>query len=581
MHETEIINMKKTIDLAPRFAKKFEAEAGLKFIEKLFAELPQLEMFLVGGMVRDTVIQHPTSKDYDFIARGVAFPQLLESLKQYGHVDLVGKNFAVIKFIPFDWPYKQPIDIALPRTEVAGGSGASRDVSAQADPTLPIEADLSRRDLTMNAIAWDLKRETLVDPFNGVVDLKNKLVRCVGNPHDRFQEDYSRILRALRFACRFDCEIEENTLNAIVEKVARLNDKEERGVVFELERKLEMETGEKKKAELRKKIEKQKKKDPSATTLEYIVPRETIFAEIVKCFKENPVRALDLLNDSGALDILLPEVTAMQGVEQPPLFHAEGDVWTHTRLMLKNLMGADFKKTFPDYKPSGEFALAVLFHDIGKPATQTMPETPDERIRFNEHDQEGAKITAEIARKFKVDSETATMWKYCIENHMFVMSAKNVGDIRLSKIAARFLDAQFAKELMMLFYLDSSATVRPDGTLPFENFERVQGFLKTIIQNREKQPKKIIDGDEIIEFFKLQKTETQLVGVVISVLSEFITTGKINTREEALVTLEKHKATFEIARQELALIRNRQNAGEKIKFDGDKVAEEILAQINR
>jgi hypothetical protein len=340
-----------------------------------------------------------------------------------------------------------------------------------------------------------------------------------------------------------------------------------------------METSAKGIADLMRKIEKQKKKDPDAVTYEYIVPRETIFTEIVKCFKENPVRALDILNDSGALDLLLPEVVAMQGVEQHPEHHAEGDVWEHTRLMLSNLNSEFFRNQFPDYKPSGEFALAVLFHDIGKPDTQTMPQDENDRIRFNGHDQQSVKIIADIVKRFKVATDIADMWKFCAGHHMFIMSTKDIGEIRLSKIAHRFMDAPYSKELFMLFHLDSSATLRPDGTLPMENFETVVGLLEQIKEIRANQPKKILDGDEIIEFFGLSKRESPFVGVAISVLSEFVTQGKINSKDEAMAFLSKHSVIFAEAIQELNETIKRQDAGEKIRFNNDEMAERILKKI--
>ena len=193
------------------------------FISKLLAEYPSAGIFIVGGAVRDVLLGWPV-KDYDLVAQGIPLDALISSLEKLGEVNLVGKRFGVIKFRPQDDAHF--FDIALPRKERSiNFSGAYRDFEIQSDYLLPIEEDLARRDFTINAMAYDLRHNTIVDPFFGQKDLKAKTIRTVGSAATRFQEDYSRMLRAVRFASRFGFSISEKTAAAIKKMAHHLHDK--------------------------------------------------------------------------------------------------------------------------------------------------------------------------------------------------------------------------------------------------------------------------------------------------------------------------------------------------------------------
>ena len=158
------------------------------------------------------------------VAQGIPLDALISSLEKLGEVNLVGKRFGVIKFRPQDDAHF--FDIALPRKERSiNFSGAYRDFEIQSDYLLPIEEDLARRDFTINAMAYDLRHNTIVDPFFGQKDLKAKTIRTVGSAATRFQEDYSRMLRAVRFASRFGFSISEKTAAAIKKMAHHLHDK--------------------------------------------------------------------------------------------------------------------------------------------------------------------------------------------------------------------------------------------------------------------------------------------------------------------------------------------------------------------
>ncbi|MFH0804918.1 MAG: hypothetical protein V1916_01845 [Patescibacteria group bacterium] len=260
---------------------KLLATKQFVFLGRLQKKFPTAEVFLVGGIVRDALLNRP-SKDYDFVVRNVPLPKLRQFLASQGHVDLVGKNFGVLKFIPRGFTGSEAIDIALPRTEHSLLTGGYRDFKVQSDPRLPIELDLARRDFTINALAFDVQKKILIDQFVGQADLKNKIIKTVGKPSERFSEDYSRILRGLRFACQLGFTIEPNSRASIKKLTSKLNEKRDGG---------------------------------------YVVPRETISRELIKSFVANPALALDLYDQSGALKVLAPELLKMKKCPQPANFH--------------------------------------------------------------------------------------------------------------------------------------------------------------------------------------------------------------------------------------------------------------------
>lgn len=528
---------------ATRFNAKIEKEPNLEFLEALFRELPKMEFYLVGGMVRDTIIKHPTSKDFDFIARGASWDELVHTLQRFGHVDCVGRNFGVIKFMPKDSTLREAIDIALPRVEFAEGTGGYRDVEAQADPNLTVADDLSRRDLTINAMAWDVRKHELLDPFNGQADLKAGLIRCVGKPEARFQEDYSRMLRAMRFACRFDFQIEDNTWQALTTLMTKINDVRNVKIIDVLKRKLSLCNNPKEKEKLQTQLAAQAAADPNETMAEYIVPRETAAKELLKTLKENPARALELWDRSGALEAFLPEALKMKACEQPAEFHSEGDVWKHTLMMLEKINSKEFREHFKGVHISGEFVLGVILHDAGKPLTKKTPEADGaNRIRFDGHAEAGVGISGDVANRLKLSDDQKALMKFMIAEHMVPMSGRDMFQMSDHKFARRFIDSPYSTELLMLFYLDSVCSVRADGADTLQNFRDTLKRIEEIKQRRANQPEKIIDGKKIMDVLKI-KSGT-LVGVVISVFSELADAGKVNSEEEALNLLNKHRELF-------------------------------------
>lgn len=254
------MNMKEEI------TKLLQTQRALFFVNKFLEEFPNAELYLVGGAVRDMIMKRKMMDvDFDFVVRLLPEKELETWFSVLGEIDFVGRTFGVFKFTPegMDPAREHPIDIALPRKEQphAQSKGGYKEFDVQSDIHLAIEEDLSRRDFTMNALAIDLRSGNVMDPFGGEADIRARLIRAVGDPTQRFNEDLSRMLRAIRFAAELQFEIEEKTKQAIEGNVHRLQD-------------------------------------------EAVVPRETIGNELAKALTRNPVGALQWMEKTGAWNAL-------------------------------------------------------------------------------------------------------------------------------------------------------------------------------------------------------------------------------------------------------------------------------------
>ncbi len=259
---------------------------SLFWIPDFLSEHEEAELYLVGGAVRDGLLgRKMRSFDFDFVIKGLKPAVIEDWFGRFGTLSLVGQHFGVYKFLPTGFTTDQIefIDIALPRTEAvsAGTLGGYKDFDVQSDPTLPIEDDLARRDFTINAMAFDLRTQTLIDPFNGQMDLEDRQLRAVGDPSERFTEDLTRLLRGLRFASELHFTIEPQTSQAITSLMERINI-------------------------LREQDGKQI----------FVVPRESVGNELSKALSRSPVRALKELSNHGALSALFPDVQHIVEVDQ-------------------------------------------------------------------------------------------------------------------------------------------------------------------------------------------------------------------------------------------------------------------------
>src|SRR3989339_135027 len=498
--------------LTKKFISRLGDDPSLGFISKLFEQLPELQLYLVGGMVRDMITDYPITKDYDFVARGVPMKTLVTELQRHGTLSYVGKNFGVIKFVPENSPRPDPIDIALPRTELPQGTGGYRDVKIASNHKLLIEDDLARRDLTINAMAWDIRNQSLIDPFNGQKDLADKQIRAVGKPEQRFQEDYSRMLRAIRFACKLDFEIEEKTFQAIKKLMPHINDQKKVRLIDTLERQSDMATDEQLIGKLKQKLKEQKITNQEETRLEYLVARETVGSELLKSLEANPRKAISLFENCLAIDRLLPEVLEMKGCKQPTEFHAEGDVWQHTMLLLEKIESAEFQEYFSGETISGEYVL-------------------------------GAEIVDQVCERFKFAESQRELLRFMIKNNMLAMSAKNIFDIRTNKFSERFIDSPYSRELLMLLFLDCASSLRSDGSVSMDNFADTVQRIKQIKEIRMSQPDVIISGKKLLQTLGLKKGGP-LMWYVTQIIKELADQGKINSEDGAINFVEKNKSYF-------------------------------------
>ncbi|TSC96199.1 MAG: hypothetical protein Athens101410_129 [Parcubacteria group bacterium Athens1014_10] len=497
-----------------QFIKRLEKEGLLDFAEKLNKKFSQSEVYLVGGAVRDALLGLPDEGDYDFVVRKVSANDLENFLTKEGKVFLVGKNFGVFKFLPKGKKIGTPLDIALPRKEHAFGTGGYKDVEVQSNPDLEIKEDLSRRDFTINAFAINNPQFTtrnlqqLIDSFNGLKDLQKKVIRTVGKPEERFKEDYSRMLRALRFACQLDFKIENKTWSAIKKFIPKLN---------------------------------------SEIKGERIVSYEIIAKEFLKAFYLNPVKAFDLYDQSGAFKVLMPELLKMKKCSQPKNFHSEGNVWSHTKLALEKLNSKEFKNEFGGEKPGIELILGIIFHDIGKPYTIKTPKKDIvDRIRFNDHDQIGADLAKKICERLKLSSSEEfqididrVVW--LVRAHMFFLN-NNVDGIKNSTLEKYFFNPKFnGQDLLKLGFIDAIASIPDKGKTNLTNFykmaERIKN-LQAMSKEKEKLPESILDGHEIMKKFKLKPSKQ--IGELLKILREEQLAKRVKSKKQAFEFLKKH-----------------------------------------
>jgi len=338
--------------------------------------------YLVGGCVRDRLLGI-IPKDLD-IATDAEPGGITQHFPQS---QLVGAHFGVVMVRRG----RVQVEVATFRSEGPYSDGRRPDeVRFVKDPAL----DAQRRDFTINGLMEDPFSGTILDAVGGRADLEAKVIRAIGDPDLRFEEDYLRMLRAVRFAARFHFTIEMATFTAI-----------------------------RRRADCVRKISAERIRD-----------------EIVRILTEGDARrGLELLDSCGILEHVLPEVKAFQGVLQPPEYHPEGDVWTHVLLMLGRMN-----------HPSPALALGVLLHDVGKPPTFRVAE----RIRFDGHAEIGAQMTRNILSALKFSNEDIEHVSALVANHM---RFKDVQQMRLSTLK-RFLCLSHFEEHLELHRLDCLAS---------------------------------------------------------------------------------------------------------------------------
>ncbi len=322
-----------------------------------------------GGCVRDMIMQR-VPKDYDIATD--ATPDQVMAL--FPRAVAVGKAFGVVRVIIGDHEF----EVATFRQDHVYCDGRRPQSVSFTDE----KTDALRRDFTINALFFDPATGQIRDYTDGQADIVARLIRAVGKAEDRFAEDHLRMLRAIRFAATLDFTIDPATFEAI-----------------------------RKNADLIKKIS-----------------AERIQQELTRTLLEStqPGDAISMMLDAGLLQAILPEVVAMHGQAQPPQFHPEGDVFTHTMLML-NAMAAGQTGS----SPSLRLAYAVLLHDIGKPPTAQLVEG---RIRFNQHATQGAGLAETMLKRLRLPSDDIKAIVFCVANHMRFMDVRKMRRATLHRL---------------------------------------------------------------------------------------------------------------------------------------------------
>lgn len=419
------------------------------------------EAFLAGGCVRDLILGREPA-DYDVATS--ATPDVVLGL--FERTFAVGAHFGVVLVAPSDEHDRFVTEVATFRCDGIYSDGRH---PVEVQYTRSAEDDVRRRDFTINGLLLDPLRDidqpraAVIDHVGGLADLDAGIVRAIGRPELRFEEDRLRMLRAVRFAARFRFELESATQSAICALAARI----------------------------------------------HVVSRERVRDELTKMLTEGRARqAFELLDATGLLAQVLPEIGRMKGVEQPPQFHPEGDVWMHTLMLLEQLEAGC----------SDTLAWGALLHDVGKPAT--FRRAPD-RIRFDGHVDVGVAMAAEICRRMRFSNDETRQIIALVENHM---RFADVQQMRSSTLKRFFRLPAFAEHLA-LHRMDCMAAHRH-----LENYEYARDRWQSMPE-QEVRPPRLITGRELIAAgYKPGERFREMLQAAEDAQLE----GAISTSEEAL-----------------------------------------------
>lgn len=413
------------------------------------------EALYAGGCVRDRLLGL-TPHDYDVATN--ARPEQVEAL--FPRTVPVGVQFGVIIVLE----QGAEIQVATFRGDGTYHDGRHPESVRYTDA----EGDSRRRDFTVNGLFLDPIQERILDFVEGRRDLESRLLRAIGNPSERFAEDKLRLLRAVRFATTLGFEIDPDTWREILVWSPEI----------------------------------------------HAVSAERIREELVKILlSPNRLRGFDLLDESGLLRQVLPEMEALKGCDQPPEFHPEGDVFVHTRLMLSMLA--------PD--ASLPLVLSVLFHDIGKPATRVVDETG--RIRFNGHEGVSAGMTLRLLQRLRFPNEVIDAVIPAVRLHM---SFKDVPNMRVATLKRMMARPTFEEELE-LHRVDCLASHGMLDNHAMLIAKREEFGREPLI------PEPLISGHDLIALG--MKPGPEFAEMLMSVQTRQME-GTLNTRDEALAWIK-------------------------------------------
>ncbi len=445
------------------------------------------QTYFAGGCVRDLLL-NVTPKDYDVATS--ATPDEIVAL--FPKTFPVGAHFGVVLVCQMIDGSEIATEVATFRNDGAYSDGRRPDaVRFSADP----REDVLRRDFTLNGmlldpVAYEATGDLAAathDFVHGRDDLAARVVRAIGDPALRFAEDKLRLMRAVRFAARLDFAIDPATAAAIRSRAAEIHQ----------------------------------------------VSAERVRDELTRILTEGGARrGFEMLSDLGLLAQILPEAVRLRGVAQPPQFHPEGDVWTHTMLMLEKL-GAESPSTAPSCEASrtarsATLAWGALLHDIGKPATYQPPNpaVSGDRIRFNGHVEAGVRIAEAILARLRFSNDDAAQIVALVRNHM------RFGDILQMKQSTlkRFLRLPRFDEHLELHRLDASSA---HGDLTCYEFARAQYEAEPAPDLR---PAALLTGRDLIAAGYRPSPQFK---PMLTLAEDAQLEGAATTREEALALVRE------------------------------------------
>ena len=412
------------------------------------------QALLVGGCVRDLLLGREPA-DFDVTTDAppsevlALFPDSIAVGAQFG-VILVQENGA-------------KVEVATFRSDVGYSDGRHPDRVVYARTP---EEDVQRRDFTINGLLMRPETGEILDHVGGQADLRAGILRAIGEPVRRFAEDKLRMLRATRFAARFAYAIEPVTFAAIQHHAPEIVQ----------------------------------------------VSAERIREELTKLLTEGAARrGFELLEETHLLETVLPEIARMQGVEQPPQYHPEGDVWIHTRMMLEQLPAA----------APATLAWGVLLHDVGKPPTFRSAAETGERIRFDGHVEVGARMAAEICRRLRFSNDDTEQIISLVANHL---RFKDVTQMRPATLK-RFLRLPRFDEHLELHRLDCLSSHRN-----LDAYDFVRRFLAETPPSQVR-PERLLTGEDLK---MLGYPPGPLYAAILSTVEDAQLEGQVHSREEAL-----------------------------------------------
>ena len=449
-----------------------EYGAALAIVQALRSE--GFQAYFAGGCVRDLLLGRAPN---DFDVTTAAPPDVV--LRLFPRTEAVGAHFGVVLVISHTEGERVATEVATFRSDGAYSDGRRPDtVSFAASP----REDVLRRDFTVNGLLLDALRfeageavaDCVLDFVGGQADLSGKVIRAIGDPVRRFTEDKLRMLRAVRFASRLGFEIEAHTMRAMQQLAPQIT----------------------------------------------VVSCERIRDELTKILTEGAARrGFQLLDESGLLPVLLPEVTRMKGCEQPPEYHPEGDVWVHTLMLLEHLpVGA-----------SPTLAWGMLLHDVGKPPTFTPanPHKPGDRIRFNGHAEIGVSVARAILNRLRFSTEDCAQILALVKHHM------QFGDVPKMKASTlkRFLRLPRFDEHLELHYADVMSSHRMLG--PYTYAKKHLQELST----EEIKPTLLLTGNDLIRAgYRPGPGFREMLTMAEDAQLE----GAVHSREDALALIKAH-----------------------------------------